>query len=119
MKALEEAQWPVKEQDIILMEDEIATADKYLQQSKDLRNAANNSNDDDDLTVYSDKDSNVSGLSARSKELSRSKDSISSSSTSASKVSARSKDSHSSHNSKSSRKSTEQRVGSLEVIPHY
>ncbi|KAL4230601.1 Von Willebrand factor A [Mactra antiquata] len=116
MKALEEANWPVNEQDILLMEDEIATAEKYLQQSKDLRKAANNSNDDDDLTVYSDRASNVSGLSARSKELSRSRDSVASS---VSKASVRSKDSQGTHSSKSSKKSVEQRVGSLEVIPHY
>ena len=118
MKALQEANWPCSEHDIILLEEEIARGEKYLQQSKDLRKAASGGNDDDDLTVYDDKASDVSGLSARSKELSKSKESVSSSSSSASEKSARSKDSHSTHNSDKS-KSSQHKVGSLEVIPHY
>lgn len=41
MKALDEAGWPIDEQDVILMEDEVAKARKFLQQSVDLRTAAN------------------------------------------------------------------------------
>lgn len=118
-KALEEANWPVDEHDITLLQDQIAKGERYLQQSKDLRKASAGGNDDDDLTVYDDKASIVSGLSARSKELSKSKDSISSSSSSsASDKSARSKDSHSTRDSRGS-KSSHHKVGSLEVIPHY
>lgn len=124
MKALQEANWPVAEHDISLLEDEIERGERYLQQSKDLRRAASGGKSDDDLTVYDDKASDVSGLSARSKELSRSKESVSSSSSSASDKSAKSKDSRSSHDSRASKgskgsKVEEHKVGSLEVIPHY
>ena len=37
MKALDEANWPIREQEIVLMEEEIGRALKFLQQSKDLR----------------------------------------------------------------------------------
>lgn len=131
MQALKEANWPLKEEDIILLEEEIAKGQRYLQQSKDLRRSAAG-NDDDDITVYSDKASNVSGLSARSKEsgLSKSRESVASSSSSASDKSAKSdksressvsQKSDTSKKSKDSKgsKSSEHRVGSLEVIPNY
>ena len=113
MKALEESGWPISEQDILRLEDEITKAERFYQQSKDLRKAANGrADDDDELTVYDDKASNVSGLSARSKEMTRSKDSL---------LSARSKDSESSKSSRSSRssRSGQSYHGSLEVIPTY
>ena len=111
MKVLAEARWPISEQEILLMEDEIIKGERYLQQSKDLRKAANQDNSDDELTVYSDKASNVSGLSARSKDLSRSKDSLSSKDSSRSQSSRSSSSSHHS-DVKSSVK------GSIEVIPN-
>lgn len=114
MKAIEEANWPVKEQDIILLEEEILKAESFLQQSQDLRKAG--SGDDDDLTVYSDKDSQVSGLSVKSKELSRSKESVASSASSQSKSSSSSEESKLSHKSK---ESSSRPYQSLEVIPQY
>jgi len=115
IKALEEAQWPIREQDILLLEDEIIKAESFRQQSKDLRKASSGNPDDDDLTVYSDKDSQVSGLSVKSKELSKSKESISSASSSESKSSASTEVSKHSHRSKGSSKDFQ----SLEVIPQY
>lgn len=111
IKALEEAHWPVSEQDVLLLEEEIAKGQRFLQQSRDLRKAANpgNHGDDDEITVYDDKASNISGLSARSKELSPSKDSLSS---------ARSKSSSSSSHSKVSEHSKAS-SHNTEVIPQY
>lgn len=119
MKALEEADWPIKEQDILLLEDEIAKAEKFMQQSKDLRKASSGNPDDDEITVYSDKDSHVSGLSARSKEMSKSKESVSSSASSAS--SHHTEDSQKSKQSQNSRRSRDSSKAfqSLEVIPQY
>ena len=115
MKALEEAHWPVSEQDILLLEEEIAKAHRFIQQSRDLRKAANpgNHGDDDEITVYDDKASNISGLSARSKQLSPSKESLSSASSSSSSSSKESEHSNVSKLSKASSQHT------LEVIPQY
>lgn len=116
MKILEEANWPVREQDILLLEDEIGKAERFLQQSKDLRKASSGNPDDDDLTVYSDKDSHVSSLSARSKEISKSKESLLSSSSSDSKSSH---ESEISKHSQKSKDSASKEFQSLEVIPQY
>lgn len=115
MNALEEAHWPVSEQDVLLLEEEIAKAQRFQQQSKDLRKAANPGNHDDEydeITVYDDKDSNVSGLSARSKDSSASKESLSS---------ARSKESMSSKSSSHSKASEHSKATTqhTEVIPQY
>lgn len=61
LDALDEAGWPIKEQDIYLLEEEIKRGNKFIQQSKDLRKAANEKADDD-LGVYEDHASIVSGL---------------------------------------------------------
>ena len=114
MKALEEADWPVSEQDILLLEEEITKGERFLQQSKDLRKAANPGidGDEDEITVYDDRASNVSGLSARSKEMSQSKESLSSDKSKSSSASASSSHSKDSKHSKTSTQNTE-------VIPQY
>ena len=114
IKALEAAHWPVSEQDVLVLEEEIAKGQRFLQQSRDLRKAANpgNHGDDDEITVYDDKASNISGLSARSKELSPSKESLSSTSSSSSSSSKDSEHSKVSEHSKTSTQHTE-------VIPQY
>lgn len=40
LDALDNAGWPIKENDIILLEEEITRANNFLQQSKDLRRAS-------------------------------------------------------------------------------
>ncbi|XP_041356704.1 von Willebrand factor A domain-containing protein 3B-like isoform X3 [Gigantopelta aegis] len=47
MKALDEANWPIREQEITLMEEEIGRALSFLQQSKDLRREASDDFVDD------------------------------------------------------------------------
>ncbi|KAL3878601.1 hypothetical protein ACJMK2_030937 [Sinanodonta woodiana] len=68
MKTLEESGWPVKLEDIKLLEEEIERGEKFIQQSKDLRKVADPviKSDDDLLSVYDDKTSVASSLSARS-----------------------------------------------------
>lgn len=111
LKALAANEWPVSQQSIALLEDEIAKGLRFQQQSKDLRRAANpDSKDDDDLTVYDDKGSNVSGLSARSREMSLSKESLDSvkskdSKSSSSSAASSRKSSKSSHRSKEDKES--------------
>ena len=109
---MEESHWPINEQDILLLEEEIAKGERFLQQSKDLRKAANPGvdGDDDELTVYDDKASNISGLSARSKELSQSKDSLSS---------TKSKESSSSSSHSKDSKHSKTSTQNTEVIPQY
>ncbi|XP_052792048.1 von Willebrand factor A domain-containing protein 3B-like [Mya arenaria] len=117
MKALEEAQWPISSYNIILLEEEIGKAERFLQQSRDLRNITSGNKETDELSVYSDRGSVASGLSNKSKELSKSKESVSSSGSSSSSGStstARSK------TSKCSKRSSSQYVQVLEfreVIP--
>ncbi|WAR00111.1 VWA3B-like protein [Mya arenaria] len=111
MKALEEAQWPISSYNIILLEEEIGKAERFLQQSRDLRNITSGNKETDELSVYSDRGSVASGLSNKSKELSKSKESVSSSGSSSSSGStstARSK------TSKCSKRSSSQYVQVLE-----
>lgn len=65
MKALDEAGWPIKEDDITLLEDEIARGEKFIQQAKDLRKASSSNNDDDDSDDDVRSKSDSSGHSPR------------------------------------------------------
>lgn len=70
LQALDDAGCPVREQDILLLEEEIERARKYLKQSQALRDAisknSEDEDDDDDVTVYDDQTSLKSSLTARS-----------------------------------------------------
>lgn len=68
MQALDSAGCPVREQDILLLEEEIERGRKYLKQSEALREATSKESDDEDdkLTVYDDQTSLKSSLTARS-----------------------------------------------------
>lgn len=46
LQALSEADWPVPEADIALLEQEIERGEKFLQQSRDLRRAASDAQSD-------------------------------------------------------------------------
>ena len=119
MQALAEAGWPIHERDITLIEDEMAKAERFMQQSRDLRNITGGKEDVEELTVYSDKGSARSGLSDTHREISKSKESVSSSGSSSSSSSKSTAKSEGSKSSKGSKGSSQGHLQSLEVIPQY
>lgn len=74
LRLLREADWPVSEKDVYLLLDEIAKGEKYINQSKILRKAADIENTYNDIK----KESSASNSSLESSHRSRSIGSVSS-----------------------------------------
>lgn len=72
MKALDNAGWPIREQDILLLEKEIARGEKYKEQAEDLRRASdpNRQESFDDLLKNRSQGSSVSSSSRSSRRSS-------------------------------------------------
>lgn len=72
MKALDNAGWPIREQDILLLEKEIARGEKYKEQAEDLRRASdpNRQESFDDLLKNRSRGSSVSSSSRSSRRSS-------------------------------------------------
>lgn len=93
MKALDNAGWPIREQDILLLEKEIARGEKYKEQAEDLRRASdpNRQESFDDLLKNRSRGSSVSSSSRSSRRSSVSSRSSGSSGRSRSSGSMRSR----------------------------
>lgn len=74
MKALDKAGWPIREQDILLLEKEIARGEKYKEQAEDLRRASdpNRQESFDDLLKNRSRGSSRSSSSRSSRHSSAS-----------------------------------------------
>lgn len=93
MKALDNAGWPIREQDILLLEKEITRGEKYKEQAEDLRRASdpNRQESFDDLLKNRSRGSSVSSSSRSSRRSSVSSRSSASSGRSRSSGSMRSR----------------------------
>ncbi|XP_033127520.1 von Willebrand factor A domain-containing protein 3B-like isoform X2 [Anneissia japonica] len=67
LDALDRIGWPIKEQDIILLEEEIEKAYRYLQQSVDLRNASKKNNKDEEVEDYTPQEAGTEDDTPRTK----------------------------------------------------
>lgn len=72
MKALDNAGWPIREQDILLLEKEIMRGEKYKEQAEDLRRASDPDRQEsfDDLLKNHSRSSSVSSSSRSSRRSS-------------------------------------------------
>ena len=72
MQALDRSGWPIREQDIMLLENEIKQGEIYIQQAKDLQEAGKNRGKSlqSDLEKYDDAASVASGASDKQFEVS-------------------------------------------------